>query len=222
MSGIKIEFDELAAVGELMELNENCEKQMDRMMSEFRRRVPTWIAQGVAKDYNIKKSDVSKKSKVKVEGLGVGDLTFTYTGRMLTPTSFGMSPTAPMPGAYTIKASIKRGQRATIGHVKKLTKKQLKARGRNFTRQGTRTSPASPPMLQYTGNKRADGTNYIPFQRTKPGGSTTGGPMDHVIKTISVPQMIKDGQGQTKPGIEKILNENIEKRFNHYTDQIMK
>ena len=40
--------------------------------------------------------------------------------------------------------------------------------------------------------------------------------MDHVIKTVSVPQMIKDGKGTLKPSVRKELNENIEKRFDHH------
>lgn len=219
--GIKITFDDIKATAELRELANKSEQAMQHTMSDIRKRGPAWVAKGVSKDYGLTSKDAQSLSKLKITGGTIGDLTFTYTGRLLTPSHFKMSPTAPKPGAYTIKATIKRGKRATIGHVKKLTKKQRKALGKNFTRKGSRTSPSSPPMLIGTGNKREGGTSHIPFQRTKYGGSTSGGPMDHVIRTLSVPQMIKDGQGKLKPGVAEQFNDGVEKRFNHNVDQIL-
>ena len=219
---IKITLDDAKVAAELRDLANKSEQAMTRTMSDIRKRGPSWISKGIREEYNLTAAKVKDRSKVRVSGGGLGDLTFTYTGNLLTPASFNMSPDKPKPGAYTIKATIKRGKRATIGRVKKITKRQRKNIGRNFTRQGARTSPSSPPRLMGTGAKRAGGTSHIPFQRTKYGGSTSGGPMDHVIKTVSVPQMIKDGKGNLKPSVRKELNENIEKRFDHHIGQIMK
>lgn len=219
---IKITLDDAKVAAELRDLANKSEQAMTRTMSDIRKRGPSWISKGIREEYNLTAAKVKDRSKVKVSGGGLGDLTFTYTGNLLTPASFNMSPDKPKPGAYTIKATIKRGKRATIGRVKKITKRQRKNIGRNFTRQGARTSPASPPMLQTTGAKRADATSHIPFQRTRYGGSTSGGKMDHVIKTISVPQMIKDGKGNLKPGVAEKFNEGVEKRFYHNTDSILK
>ena len=214
---IKITFDDLQAVADLRELADKSELAMRRTMGDIRKRGSTWIAKGVTKDYNLTTAKVKELSKLKVTGDNLNEVTFNYSGRLLTPSHFKMSPTAPKPGAYTIKATIKRGNRATIGRVKKLTKKQRKNIGRNFQRKGTRNSPTSPPMLVGTGSKREGGTSHIPFQRT-----TQPGHYDKVIRTLSVPQMIQDGQGNTKPAVRESLSENIEKRFNHYTDQIMR
>lgn len=201
-------------------LQDNAEQALKATMNDIRKRGPTWIAKGVAEDYGISAKEVTGGGVVNlsVRGSGFKDLTLQYTGRMLTPTHFHMTPTAPKPGrgGYTIKATIKKGNRATIGKVKKISKKQWANIGRNFTRQGTRNSPESPPMLSYTGNKKLGGTNFIPFQRTKQPGV-----MDKVIKTIAVPQMIKDGSGNLKPAVEEQLNTNIEKRFNHYVDRYL-
>lgn len=219
---VKVKLDDAKALAELRDLLDKSETAMNRTMGDIRNRGPGWIAKGIREEYNISTAKIKDRSKLKIKGGSIGDLEFHYSGTMLTPASFNMSPDKPKPGAYTIKATIKRGKRSTVGRVKKLTKKQRKNIGRNFTKQGTRNSPSSPPMLIGTGAKSASGTSHIPFQRTKPGGSTSGGPMDHVIKTVSVPQMIQDGQGNTKPSVKKALDEGIEKRFDHYTSQIMK
>lgn len=213
---VKITLDDAAALARLRQIESDTEKALSRTMSDIKSRGPSWIAKGVTKDYNLTTAKVKELSKLKVTGDGVHDVTFAYKGRVLSPSNFRMTPTAPTkPGEYTIKATIKRGERVTIGQVNKLTKKQRKNIGRNFTRKGTRNSPTSPPMLVSTGAKRTGSTSHIPFQRTKQPGR-----FDKVIKTLSVPQMIQDGQGNTKPSVKNILNENIEKRFNHHMDQV--
>lgn len=217
LMSVKVKLDDAAMLAELEEIAAKSETAMRRTMSDIKKRGPTWIAKGVTKDYNLTTAQVKDLSKLKVTGDTLGELSFNYTGRLLTPSHFKMSPTAPKPGAYTIKATIKRGKRVTVGRVKKLTKKQRKNIGRNFQRKGTRNSPTSPPMLVGTGNKREGGTSHIPFQRT-----TQPGNYDKAIRTLSVPQMIQDRQGNTKPAVRQSLSENIEKRFNHHTDQIMR
>lgn len=195
-------------------LQDNAEQAIKATMQDIRKRGPTWIAKGVAEDYGISAKEVTGGNVVslKIRGSGFSDLTLQYKGRRLTPTHFHMTPKAPKPGrgAYTIKATIKRGNRATIGKVKKISKKQWTNIGRNFHRQGTQNSPESPPMLA-----SPKGVN-LPFQRTKQPGK-----FDEIIKTISVPQMIKDGSGKLKPAVERQLNTNIEKRFNHYVDRYL-
>ncbi|MEE0433899.1 MAG: hypothetical protein UDB11_00635 [Peptococcaceae bacterium] len=219
---VKVTLDDAAAVKELQKIAKKSEKAMTRTVSDIKSRAPGWIAKGIAKDYGLSSSQVKDKAKLTITGSNLGTLELKYSGGLLSPSNFKMSPDKPKPGAYTIKATIKRGKRATIGRVKKINKRQRKQLGQNFQGKGRRTSPSSPPMLQTTGAKRVDATTHIPFQRTKYGGSTSGGPMDHVIKTLSVPQMIKDGDGNLKPGVAEKFNEGIEKRFNHHTDQILK
>lgn len=219
---VKITLDDAKAAAELRRMADNSERAISRTLSDIRSRAPGWVAKGIAKDYGLSSTQAKEKVKLSISGNSVDTLELKYTGGMLSPSNFKMSPDKPKPGAYTIKATIRRGKRATIGRVKKITKRQRKNIGRNFTRQGARTSPASPPMLQTTGAKRADATSHIPFQRTRYGGSTSGGRMDHVIKTISVPQMIKDGKGNLKPGVAEKFNEGVEKRFYHNTDSILK
>ncbi|SCJ81495.1 Uncharacterised protein [uncultured Flavonifractor sp.] len=187
------------------------QKVINSTIGDMKKRVPSWIAAEVAQEYGIKKAEVTgqKVGKVKVQGSRLENIVITYTGRVLTPTHFSMSPTAPKAGSYTLKATIIKGQRSTMGKVKKLTKKQRTALGKNFRGEGTRSSDHSPIMLMHTGAKSAEGTQYIPFQRKSKNRSDV-----EAIKTISLPQMVSSER--TAPNIQKAINENLEKRMDHY------
>lgn len=178
-------------------------KVIARTLTDMRTRVPTWVAAEVSKVYGVKKAEVNNNSlgKVKVEGNTVKDIKIKYTGRVLTPTHFGMSPTAPGQNAYTLKATIIRGERKTLGKVKKLTKKQRAALAKNFTRSGKRKSDHSPIMLMSAG-----GGTYIPFQRKSYNRKDV-----EAIKTISLPQMVSSERAA--PNISKAINEGLEKRL---------
>ena len=184
------------------------EKVIQRVMSDVRTRVPGWVASEVVKVYGIKKSEVTpakagKASRtagsIRVTGDTVEALQIVYRGRALTPTHFGMSPTAPK-GTYTLKATILKGNRATLGKVEKLTKKQRANIGRNFRRQGTKNSPNSPIMLMPTGS------TYIPFQRKSQDRDDV-----QAIKTISLPQMVSSER--TEDQIMDAINEGLNKRL---------
>lgn len=184
---------------------------LKRTLSDVRTRVPGWVAAEVSKVYGVKKAEINsqKLGKVKVEGNTLKAVKIKYTGRLLTPTHFGMTPKAPGANAYTLKANIIKGQRATLGKVKKLTKKQRKALGKNFTRSGSQNSDHSPIMLMSTGNMKADGTNYIPFQRK----STRRNDVE-AIKTLSLPQMVSSER--TAVNITKAINDGLGKRLDHH------
>ena len=182
------------------------QKVIDRTLSDMKNRAPKWVAAEVSKVYGVKKGEVNSGTlgKMTVEGNTVKTIKIKYTGRVLTPTHFGMTPKAPGQNAYTLKATIIRGQRTTLGKVKKLTKKQRAALGKNFTRSGTRNSDHSPIMLM-----RAGGTMYIPFQR-----KSTNRKDIEAIKTLSLPQMISSERAA--PNITKAINEGLEKRLEHH------
>lgn len=221
-------FDDIIA--ELRNIEKNAQTVCDRTVSDVVNRGPSWIAQGVADRYGIKKADIvgQKIGKVNTKSTAVGlggthkySAQLVYTGRQLTPVHFGMRPIKPpsVRSAYTLKATIYKGNRETIGKVKKLTKKQLTNVGRNFTHQGTQNSPQSPWMLQPTGNrKRGGGVDYIPFQRR----SQTGG-FQHAMRTVSLPQMITEGKdGPMHPEVEKRFIEALEKRLANHSKLLEK
>lgn len=196
---------------ELDNLKKAPQTVLNRTLSDVKKRAPSWVAAEVAKQYGIKKKEVGdgKTSKLKVEGDTMDTVKLVYSGRVLTPTHFSMSPKAPKDGAYTLKAEIIKGQRTTLGKVKKLTKKQRADLGKNFRREGTRKSDHSPIMLMRTGSQKVDGTSYIPFQRKSVNRSDI-----QAIKTISVPQMISSER--TSPGISAAINDNLSKRLDHH------
>lgn len=186
-------------------------KVMNSLTNEAKKRVPGWVASEVAKEYGIKKSEITGQTigRVRAEGDNLTNVRIVYTGRVLTPTHFNMSPKEPNPGgAYTLKATIVKGQRTTLGKVKKLTKKQRAALGKNFTRTGERTSDHSPIMLMPTGS------TYIPFQRKSENRKDV-----QAIKTLSLPQMV--GSKRTEEGIQKAISENLGKRLDHYMNRYM-
>lgn len=189
----------------------NAEKALKATMSDIRTKAPGWVADEVIEVYGIKRVDITKQrvGKVKVAGQKVYDAQIIYNGRVLTPTHFGMTPKKPRKGSYTLEASIiNNGQKKIHSEVKKLTKKQRKLLGKNFTRSGTQSSEKSPIMLMHTGNAKEGGTNYIPFQRVSKNRKDI-----KAIKTLSLPQMVSSMR--TAPQIQTTINENVEKRLEH-------
>lgn len=214
---VKIEIKDMAALKKrLRAMQKAPQKVINSIIGDMKKRVPPWIAAEVSKVYGIKKAEITNKKvgKVRVRGGSLENIQITYTGRVLTPTHFSMSPTAPKEGAYTLKATIIKGQRSTMGKVKKLTKKQRAALGKNFRRGGTRSSDHSPIMLMHTGAGSSDKTQYIPFQRKSKNRSDV-----EAIKTISLPQMVSSER--TAPNIQKAIDENLEKRLDHYMNRYM-
>lgn len=200
---------------ELEKMKKGSETVIKRTVSDISKRAPGWVASEVVQVYGIKKGEITPNSKgkkagnISTRGDTIASLQLVYRGRVLTPTHFGMTPKAPPDRGYTLKASILKGNKATLGKVKKLTKKQRAALGKNFTRSGTKSSDHSPIMLMRTGG------TYIPFQRKSQNRKDL-----EAIKTVSVPQMVSNEK--TEPGISKTLNENIEKRFHHHLSRMMK
>ena len=187
-------------------------KVISSLTAEAKKRAPGWVATEVSKVYGVKKSEITGKKigSVKVQGNSIEQVKIVYQGRVLTPTHFSMSPKAPKPGggSYTLKASIIKGERTTLGKVKKLTKKQRAALAKNFTRSGTKTSDHSPVMLMPTGS------TYIPFQRKSANRKDV-----QAVKTVSLPQMVSSER--TEKGIQTAINEGIGKRLDHYIGRYM-
>ena len=196
---------------DLQKKKEEPQKALKKAFNDVKKRAPAWVAAEVSKHYGVKKAEITGQNigKVKAEGDSIKTLKFVYSGRVLTPTHFGMTPKAPGSNAYTLKANIIKGQRSTLGKVKKLTKKQRAALGKNFTRSGSQTSYHSPIMLMNAG-----GGTYIPFQR-----KSTDRKNVEAIKTVSLPQMISGERAS--PDISASIRENVEKRVNHYLEKFM-
>ena len=194
-----------------------------RIVSDFKSRAPGWIAEEVVSVYNINKREIkpSKSGNVSAgsivaKGKEIKSVSLVYSGRLLTPTHFGMKPKKPYKsGNYTLTAEILKGKVKKLGVVKKITKEQRKKLGKNFRKQGSRNSPKSPNMLLHTGNKHEGGTNYIPFQRVSQRRDDL-----KAIKTVSMPQMVSNDV--VKENIEKTLSTEMGKRIDHHMKRYMK
>lgn len=169
------------------------EKAIQRTISDFKTRAPSWISQEICKEYNIKKKDVNEHKKgvknqgqIKVKGTKIDNIEIIYQGRVLTPTHFGMKPAGRQDKPYQVTVQI--------------------------TKKGGRKVLGTNVFLASSGG--AD-TAQIPFQRR--GKART--PID-AVKTLSVPQMISNAD--VSSNIQKRINEEMKKRLEHNLQRIKK
>ena len=205
----------------LRRMRADSEEALERIMQDAKERVPGWVNQEILKVYGVNREELTggELGSMRISGNTVQNLKFTYKGRRLTPVHFNMKPAAPTGGAYTLKATIIKGQRERIGHVKKLTKKQRKNVGRNFTHQSTQNSPTSPDMLLSTKSEREDAVKFIPFQRNRQVTRGQNNVWDKFM-TVSLPQMATGER--TAPGIQKAIDEKLGKRVTHHLNRVIR
>lgn len=109
------------------QIDEQGRKAVKATVRDVKARAPSWIAQEVTSVYNIKKGEITPSGKnsgkpkkmagsVSVSGETIEELTITYSGRLLTPVHFGMTPkTAPPGKSYTLRMQVVKGQKKVIG-----------------------------------------------------------------------------------------------------------
>ena len=214
MADVRMEIKNFRALKKKLDDNKKApQKVFKALSSDARKRVPGWVSTEVTKTYGVKKTEITGKKvgDVKVQGSDIRDMKIVYSGRLLTHTHFSMSPKVPKEGgSYTLKATVLKGQRKTLGQVKKLTKKQRAELAKNFTGSGTQNSDQSPIMLM-----RANGGQYLPFQRK----SANRNDID-VIKTLSLPQMVSSDR--TQLAIRTAIDDGLRKRMDHHMERYMK
>lgn len=212
-SGLEILTDSIDKLkNDVAEMQAAPKKAMSGLMGDLKKRGPGWVAAEVTQIYGVKKAEVSPgKSKIgtiKVQGNSWKQLRLSYTGRVLTPTHFSMTPKTPKP-SYTLKMQVYKGQKTELGKVKKLTKRQKKKLVLNLQKKGVQNSQKSPIMLMPASK---GSSTYIPFQRTSPNRKDV-----KAIKTTSLPQMVSNQK--VRQGIDDVLNTNIRKRLDHYIER---
>ncbi|MCB6992909.1 hypothetical protein LI177_05340 [bacterium 210820-DFI.6.37] len=210
---------------QLCSIPEQSEKAVNATVKDFKSRAPGWVSQAVREKYSIPAQEIKPLTKagrakgVKIAGhIGsdgdtLGTVKIVYTGRVLTPVHFGLSPKVPKEGAYTITVKIKNKKRKRLGGRKKLTAAQKKNIGRNFTKQGVRHTRKEPIMLIHTGNTKEGGTNFIPMRIKK-------NDKFQAIKTLSLPQMVEDAAVMAT--IDVRIEEEITKRLEHNLGRCLK
>lgn len=199
-------------VADLEAIENGGKKAISNTIKDVKARAPGWIAQEVTAVYNIKKSEItpsgSGKPKkmagsIQITGETIEELAITYSGRMLTPVHFGMTPkTAPPGKSYTLRMQVVKGQKKVIG------------RYLNTRTPGGPYSERSHNILMGTGNTKAGGVSAIPFQRM----SRTRTDIKK-FTTISVPSMITSERTNEK--IMTRLQEETAKRLQHNLDRAL-
>lgn len=186
------------------QIDEQGRKAVKATVRDVKARAPSWIAQEVTSVYNIKKGEITPSGKnSSVSGETIEELTITYSGRMLTPVHFGMTPkTAPPGKSYTLRMQVVKGQKKVIG------------RYLNTRTPGGPYSERSHNILMGTGNTKAGGVSAIPFQRM----SRTRTDIKK-FTTISVPSMITSERTNEK--IMTRLQEETAKRLQHNLDRAL-
>lgn len=182
-----------------------------RTVSDIKKRAPSWVSECVTDVYNIKKADVNGTLKtgkaagrIRVQGDSIKTLQLVYTGRLLTPTHFGMSPKSPPIGrSYRLTMQVKKGSKKLIGRYK--TKRI--ANGPNSER--------SHNILMSTRTTRMDKVKYIPFQRVSKRRLDI-----KKFTTVSVPQMITNKDVSSRISIK--LQDGLLKRYEHHIKQARK
>lgn len=173
----------------LGKIQQQAEKDLQGAIRDVRREATKKIADEVAQNYNVKKSEITAgkivRSKVTAKA---GSIEIKYTGRLLTPTHFkGYSPKKP--SALTEKSVVipgqgisfkgKPGQFATVRIRKPYKVKAEIKKGNKITfSQGTFAAPAAKGSQ-----------TYIPFQRSGESRKAV-----EALKTLSVPQMVTNDE----------------------------
>ena len=171
---------------------EQAKKALKRTVSDMRSRGPGWVSKAVREEYNIKAGDV-KAAMHTEKGKGL-----SFDGEVIDDVALVYKGRVLTPTHF--------GMRPTSRPAKKSYKVTAEIT------KGQRKVLSSKAFLAGTGS----GGKQIPFERK--GASKY--PIK-AIKTLSIPQMVQDGSGNLKPGVEKAVNENLEKRFKHHIDQVM-
>lgn len=123
---LDVKVDDKKLKSALKENGTNWAKSLEYATKDMRRKAPTIVSQYTRKVYNVDNASLNPRAKgykggVSLSG-GVCDLEIKYSGRMLTPTHFGMKPDSSIAsyGAwglpYTIRAQILKGRTVTLGH----------------------------------------------------------------------------------------------------------
>ena len=168
----------LTSVGDIVKKLEGEKKKIqeavDRTITTAKRDVPPQISQAVRSVYNISAGEMAKEGQAaakfakkvqgpKINGVVINGVQLTYTGRVLTPIHFNMTP-KKLPDKkrkYTVRVTIKKGEKKVL--VGKYNTPVFLARA-------SKTSKVYLPY-QRVGKKR------LPICQ---------------IKTVSIPQMIEN------------------------------
>lgn len=201
-------------------IQKDSEKILKSTLSDLRKQAPAKVRQEVVAVYNISKKEITpgavKKGKdgtkaevkqaasIRTRGETIDAFALIYTGRLLTPVHFGMTPKAPPSGrGYTLKMQVYKGKKTVIGRYRKKRK------------PGGPFSQRSHNILMGTGTTKEDGVKYIPFQRMSKNRTDL-----KKFTTVSVPQMIENPK--VNAAIYDELGKYVLERLDHHAKRFAK
>lgn len=104
------------------------EKAIKRTVADCKTRGPAQVTKAVTAVYGVKSSEVTAAGKaakagaqtvgaIQIDGHAIDNIRFTYSGRLLTPTHFSMTPKSRPAGGkkYKVKAAVIKGQKKVLG-----------------------------------------------------------------------------------------------------------
>lgn len=198
-------------------MDAQAQKAINRTVSDFKSRGPSWISQAVTETYGIKKAEVKdaisgtrKAGKIKISRTLVDNVAIEYSGRPLTPTHFKMKPTR-VPAKR--EKDFRRVPGAGVGE------------GGGDVAMVKAPAPYTVTAEVFKGKRKVlgsdvflgtnKGTGVIPFQRTGEGRTPIKS-----VKSTSVPQMITNPEVAEQ--IQKNIDEGLSKRLQHHVEQELK
>ena len=198
MSKMTFTFSNLAELEkELLAIKKKSETVTKRTISDVTKRAPGWISSQIAQEYDISKTDIIKNQKHPRAAS-----TVTVRGETVAGIEIVYKGPLLVPYAKRFRLSPISRPATSAPYFIKATIKG----GKRKTLRG------KGEAIFLAGSHGKDSTS-IPFQRM-PDGKVTP------FKTLSVPQMVTNDNVQEK--IHDVLNANIEKRFNHHLNQLLK
>lgn len=194
------------------------ETAIKHTVSDFKSSAPGWISKGIRQHYGVDTAAVKNAgpsvkrgaTHIRISGMAVDDVELLYKGRTLTTKHFSQSPTEAPSGrkAKEIRVpgqAVKTDGGSPVAMISTPKKYTVKA----TIIKGNRTKFAPGTFIATSNGAK------LPFQRQGAGRT----PIE-AIRTVSVPQMISGDRA--KGTIEKLVAENVEKRFYHHVERAMK
>ena len=205
----------------ILKMQQGGETAIKKTVRDFGSRGPASVSKGIRQHYGVDAGAVKQAFKgakkgathISIAGVQVDELTLEYKGKTLTPLHFKMRPGSVNPKGQQSQKGLIPGQNINFSGI-----------------PGQVAAVAPPTPYQVTasiknGRKSFGGNTFlapagkgggavIPFQRKGDGREPV-----HAIHTVSVPQMIENDARET---INELLNEKLEKRFEHYVKQMLK
>ena len=210
----------------LEKLKDGGETAIKRTVSDFTARAPAWVSKGIRQHYGVDTAAIKEAgprlkrgaTSIRVSGVSVDGASLEYKGRTLTPIHFKMSPTTRNPKGLAKKPAKVPGQAISTGSPVAMVRPPMPFQVKATIIKGQRATMKPGTYLASSSKKSADAP-ILPFQRTGAGRTPV-----HAVRTLSVPQMIgsEEKKSRASDTISEIVNENLEKRFNHHIEQAMK